>query len=420
MKTNYIEKNALIYIVFFELMNGVLVFFLNFHFFSKIFYSLLLFSLLFSISLKKNKIFGRFVLILLFAIFITLLKFHSSFSMIYTDINYLLRSLLLFYAVYYYCDNNINKKDVFFNKFKNTQITIFYLISILIVIHRFFNFGGTYRFASDIVRGSYFSFFGSGNTIIAIYLLSLIYVLFNSNKVIFFFNSILAFFVLLLTGSKLGLILSVCVILFVLNYFIKQKYRTLGNFIYLSGITLFIFLATNLEKSIQFFINILINYSSEGSKIESSNLEIIDLLFSRRNIQIENSIVIFLEDSVFIKLFGNGIKKFSEKLGNLSSYEELTMVESDFFDILGSFGIIGLILYFSPILKSLFILMKSYISTNDSEILTIILNLSIFLAIGLLTGHVFLNPLSSVYLGLLIALAKKTCQKKSIYVKASN
>ena len=205
-----------------------------------------------------------------------------------------------------------------------------------------------------------------------------------------------------------------------LNYFIKQKHRTLGNFIYVSGITLFIFILTNIEKSIQFFINILINYSSEGLKIENSNLEIMDLLFSRRNIQIENSIDIFLEDSLFIKLFGNGINKFKEKLGNLSSYEDLTMVESDFFDILGSFGIIGLILYFFPILKSLFILMKSYISNNDSEVLTFILNLSIFLIVGVLTGHIFLNPLSSIYLGLLIPLAKKTYSKKSIYVKAYN
>ena len=168
------------------------------------------------------------------------------------------------------------------------------------------------------------------------------------------------------------------------------------------------------------YINILINYSSEGLKIENSNLEIMDLLFSRRNIQIENSIDIFLEDSLFIKLFGNGIKKFKEKLGNLSGYEDLTMVESDFFDILGSFGIIGLILYFFPVLKSLFILMKSYISNNDSEILSFILNLSVFLIVGVLTGHIFLNPLSSIYLGLLIALAKKTYPKKSIYVKAYN
>ena len=420
MKPNYIEKNALIYVVLFELLNGILVFFLNFHFFSKIFYSSLLFYLILTISLKKNKILIRFILILLFSIFITLLKFHNSFSEIYMDINYLLRSLLLFYAVYFYCENYIHKKDFFFNKFKKAQTIIFYLISTLIAIHRFFDIGGTYRFASDVVRGSYFSFFGSGNTIIAIYLLSLIYVLFNSNKITFLFNSILAVFVVLLTGSKLGVILTVCLIFFVLNYFIKQKHRTLGNFIYVSGITLFIFILTNIEKSIQFFINILINYSSEGLKIENSNLEIMDLLFSRRNIQIENSIDIFLEDSLFIKLFGNGINKFKEKLGNLSSYEDLTMVESDFFDILGSFGIIGLILYFFPILKSLFILMKSYISNNDSEVLTFILNLSIFLIVGVLTGHIFLNPLSSIYLGLLIPLAKKTYSKKSIYVKAYN
>ena len=212
MKPNYIEKNALIYVVLFELLNGILVFFLNFHFFSKIFYSSLLFYLILTISLKKNKILIRFILILLFSIFITLLKFHNSFSEIYMDINYLLRSLLLFYAVYFYCENYIHKKDFFFNKFKKAQTIIFYLISTLIAIHRFFDIGGTYRFASDVVRGSYFSFFGSGNTIIAIYLLSLIYVLFNSNKITFLFNSILAVFVVLLTGSKLGVILTVCLI----------------------------------------------------------------------------------------------------------------------------------------------------------------------------------------------------------------
>jgi hypothetical protein len=421
MKLIHIEKNVLLYIVFFELLNGILVYFFNFQYFSKIFYSLLLISLTVSISLKNNKILDRIFLIFLFSIFITLLKFNNSFSEIYTDINYMLRSLLLFYVVYYYCDNNLYKKHIFFNKFKKVQVIIFYSISILIIIHRFFNIGGTYRFASDMVRGTYFSFFGSGNTIIAIYLLSLIFVLFNSNKIVFLFNSILVVFVILLTGSKLGLIMSVCTILFILSYFIKQKNRTLGNFIYVLGITLFILIVTNLEKSIQFFLRILLNYSSEGSKIENSNLEIMDFLFSRRNIQIENSISIFLEDSVFIKLFGNGITMFKDKLGSLSNYEELTMVESDFFDILGSFGIIGLILYFSPILKSLFILMKSYISSNNnSEILIIILCLSIFLAVGVLSGHVFLNPLSSVYLALLIAFAKNIYQKKSIYVKTYN
>ena len=69
MKPYYIEKNALIYVVLFELLNGILVFFLNFHFFSKIFYSSLLFYLIFTISLKKNKILVRFILILLFSIF---------------------------------------------------------------------------------------------------------------------------------------------------------------------------------------------------------------------------------------------------------------------------------------------------------------------------------------------------------------
>ena len=403
MSVREVGKLALFSVVLIEFAIGLFYYFTGVSI-SKLIYSFLILFLVMSLSTYDVRhVFKIFIIGIIYIVF-ALLRQGSNFQSLYEDVNMLLRSIFLVYLAKSFMDRFHLNDLKNFSLFVKVQKYNFYFISLLILVHRYLGIGGTFGYADGSLRNIYFSFFDSGNTLVALFIIAFSAVIFKSHGLLSFcLISVLALIVMLITGSKVGIAGVVTIALLCIVYYTRRRYKIFGN-LFLGLFALgFVFVVTHLTLSINYFLDFLISYSSEGDKIDVSKFDVLDIIFSRRNIQIENSLTLIQESTLSELFFGHGLQNYKTELGSMTQYKNSTMVESDFLDILLGFGLTGVLLYFAGLFESFRHLgyLIRRLKIEDGILLGIML-VSLFV-IGMLSGHVFLNTASSIYLGVLFS-----------------
>ena len=129
---------------------------------------------------------------------------------------------------------------------------------------------------------------------------------------------------------------------------------------------------------------------------------------SGRDIFLKDNMEKFKNSNVENKLVGIGYVDKTEdgELGLLKT------VEIDYFDIFLLQGIIGFILFFTPVLIALFIILKKIlknikIAIFDLDVLYMLFSLAISFGIALFAGHTLVAPAVSIYIAIIIIQLNK-------------
>ena len=350
---------------------------------------------------KKKKLIIYYVLILIYFVLhiIVLYVYQEPFNFL-GELQYTLRTFyfpLIFVSLFTIKNElRINTKIIV-----NTLILYIILIFIPTIFHIGFK---TYNISKEGTLG----FFNSANEISAILSLGTPLLIFylmesknNIKKVLLF---LIYIYVILSIGTKTPLLsLFISIILIFLWSIYKllstKKYNkafllSLGLAISVSVLIIFI-PKTNFYKNIKIHLDYL---GIEDATEIMDRYELIDhFIFSQRLSFLDNKSQIYKNKSLCEKLIG---------IGNYNDGKEIKAIEMDYFDIYYSNGIIGFILFFSPILL---IFVKCFSLLREKTFQNYVKNICILLIVVLafFTGHVLVAPSVAVFITAILLLNSK-------------
>lgn len=260
-------------------------------------------------------------------------------------------------------------------------------------------------------NGWFYSANERGNTY-ALLLPLLIPLYIKNNKYIFII--LLGIFSLLVLGTKVGYLSVIIMLGATLLYFMIDniKKNRLHLFIFFTillftlGITPFLPVYKNIQIQNSKINDILeekqnIDQENLENKIEVNDAYLIEdknnnLIFSGREVYLQQNVEYFSNQSISSKLFGVG---FENKY--LDQLKIANKVEIDLFDTFFAFGIIGFILYWIPFLFFLFSilgkLMRKYQNIFQLNTLFLLISTMLAIIISILSGHVFVAPSVSIF-----------------------
>jgi hypothetical protein len=378
-----------------------------------------IFYLLFFGDNKKVKKY-MIIIVSFLTIFMANMLFTKGFTYIFKEAYTVVRFfyfpiMLLFFCVAY---KKLKSAESFDKKMAMYVACFYFLIAALAFIT-----GTSYLSYDDPNKIGFNGWFYSANergSTYAILLPILFAYIFKDKKTIALI--LLGIFAMLILGTKvgyLGVILtlgSAFIYLLLRKFIFKDK-----NILYIAGVLSALMIVALLTTTLPVYKNIKYQTDSVDEIIkdkEDMTQEEIDnaieqddnyliedkeqnLVFSRREIYLEQNIKYFKEQAIMNKLFGSGSenKKLS---GELIARK----VERDFFDVFFTFGIVGFIVYFVPFI---YILVNIAISVlkNIKKIITPsmwfnLTSIVIALAISFMSGHVLVSPSVSIFLVLII------------------
>lgn len=392
-------------------------------------FAFVIFYLLFFCDNKKNNKY-TIILVSFFLVFMTNMVFIKGFSYGLKESYTLVRffyfpvMLVFFYETY----NHMKEKALLDNKMI-TYITSFYFIIVFIA----FITNTSFLSYDDINKIGYNGWFYSANergSTYAILLPLLFTYVFKDRKNIVLL--LLGIFAMLILGTKVGylgviLALSSAFVCFLLRTIVlKEK-----NIIYVSATLILLVLTISITTFLPVYKNIqyqsdsvdeIINDKKNMTDEEIDKIVDIDdnylikdkdknLIYSRREIFLEQNIEYFKNQNIVNKLFGSGIE--NKKLDGTVIANK---VERDVFDIFFTFGIIGFIVYFMPIAYMAIIIVKKILKSikkvPEPSVWFQITAIIIALAISYTSGHVMVAPSVSIYLALIICNLNYTLIKE--------
>ena len=280
------------------------------------------------------------------------------------------------------------------NSIDNKIITYVLFIYIILFLSSYiFGFGYNNYKLSDGKQG-FRGIFNSINEISAIIIgllpLALNYLKNKKNYIISILLIVFAFFVALLTGTKVLMIGLFIIIIFI---YIKSAIKIFKNMSTIKKIISIIIISIIILGGIylltytRFYKNMIVQQKFFKSyNILSINF-INKVLFNNRLTFLKDNFLFYKNQSLINIIFGIGYSNQSIKL-----------VEIDIFDILFRFGIFGLISFIVPII---YIVKK--IKLDKISLFSIIL----LILISLTSGHVILSPSVSIYFGYIILINNK-------------
>lgn len=306
---------------------------------------------------------------------------------------------------------------------KNSLNRFFWLQWIIVVcgvfIHFLFGFGGMHS-ERGIIRDIYSGFFKEAN-VVSFFLVCNWYYLYCDLKERSFFIRYLITAITMLAVILMSSKASILAIFFLLsyhwlNYFkIKSTFRRImaNLMIFLFIFSAIIFFNNIIELFLQFIIKVVPDSAVIAYRLNT--WDVITVLTSMRNLRILELFSDMQDYSIAEWLFGIGFKDVLEK-------EKL--IESDPFDIIQAFGILGLIIFYLPIVLA-------YIYINkDKKLQKIDFRLWIFnmgiwysnILVSTATGHVILTPMAVILLGLVFGYwwNKNLMQKDSYYANITD
>lgn len=300
----------------------------------------------------------------------------------------------------------VTKKDYHFDYKFLSLLFIVYLL--LVFIPLIFNIGfESYDVAKKGSAGLFNSANEIGGVLSILFPFFLYYSLINIKNYKSTILNILMMFIYLFTifgiGTKapvIGFVLTVVV--FVIYYFIsfikRKKYKEV-SFLSLGVIAIFI-LALLIIPNTTFYKNIKIhvNHFNINSYVEIfTDFENLDnIVFSERLTLLKNNFSSFKGDFIIGSSFSE-----NDKI--------VKTVEIDFVDILFTFGVLGFLLFFTPLIYIIYLLKK------EKNKINLIIGLSLLIAflLALFTGHILIVPTISFLVALLISLIKGGVYEKS-------
>lgn len=154
--------------------------------------------------------------------------------------------------------------------------------------------------------------------------------------------------------------------------------------------------------------------NNEGS-IKKENIivrKIKNMIFSSRDIYVEEGLNVFEQGTITEKIFGLGSGKV--KTGHKNT------VEIDLFDILFNYGILGFTLYFGILFFGLYVVIKQMITlyiqgTSDFMFESAFSGIIIGFLIAFTAGHTMLAPAVSIYIAILLSF----CFSKTNYLSTN-
>ena len=216
--------------------------------------------------------------------------------------------------------------------------------------------------------------------------------------------TIINLYVIFGIGTKVPVLSFIIIVITNIIYYMislvkKQQYKKLS--IIILPIIIIITLSISIFPKTSFYKNIVIhiNYLEEKDNGNISTQHIVDhFIFSQRLTFEEKTRKAYNKSSFLEKVFGIGY------IENYSTDEvRLKTVEIDYFDVFYRHGIIGFILFFTPVIYVIYKIIKDIKNINYRN-LNIILSIVLILLLALFQGHIFVTPANSIYVSLILAL----------------
>lgn len=352
-----------------------------------------LFLIFIIIYLYKNKINTKYIFLFTLYVFLAMsYYFFYTKNNLIVEIMNIIKIFYLPFLIYFF--TNINNKNI-----NDKLITIIYLIYLnLIIIPYIFGFGfNVYKPFEN--KGGYIGLFYGGNEVSAI-ILGLMPIVFDyiinaKNYILKILILIETILVITLIGTKtlyLGFIIVLFYLIFKYKNKINKKYILL--FLLLIIFTIIIFPKLNVSKNLKVALDF---YKVEkvNDLFEKNNID--NIIFSKRLTYLSNTNKLFINSNNMSLLYGIGLDSFKR------------VIEIDIFDLFYSIGIFGFITY-------ILMLIFQKLKLNNKYLFSLIL----FIIISLLSGHVLLEPMVSIYLALLFILNKQEKSDKKRILLVSN
>lgn len=417
----------------FELIDGYFVFHFNLNLIGFIYKSsvVILAILLFIIHRWDFKIglsiLCGYLIILMLGCF-RLLRSDISIEAIVFDFQYNARSFLILISIFIFAISL--ERDKLNNLFSRFVLIQWIVITIAIMVHIIFGFGGVFVKIGEYLRPGYTSFFTSGDTVAILYAISWFVIMFMvKNNLIRVLITLITLSIEGLFGSKLGILLVFFMI--VLNLFLKllQKSKLLFLLMLVFSLSSFFLIIMNIENIIMWFLNYYSLFSKGGNKIalKAAEYGLLSVLWSRRDYLISLAIDNITKYNVKDLIVGANFFNYKKFLGSDIGME-FRMAEVDPIDLVGATGILGFIAAYG-LLFIIFLMLfknkqyiknplgKSYNKTNHVLLYSGILLMLFVSSIG--SGHVFIEPYSNMLLGLVYGLIYKlikTSKEGKVYV----
>lgn len=342
---------------------------------------------LFSKSIKydsKKRIIIYYIVLILFFLMFTILRIYSNISL-----QSMLTELKILFKFFYFPITLIflkNYKYDFKKLFTSLNIsTLIYTLCIIIplITNTYFN-----SYSKDF-KGIVGWFYSSNElgAMLSINLL-LLYLNFKNKKNILLI--ILNIFSLSLIGTKVSLF-SIMIItislflLFTIKFKIKSKESIISFIIVFISFVFIMFNNTSLD--------VLKRMSPDTPVFKDYDDNYISLLLSNRDNLFINKYNNFKDRNILVKSFGIGF------IDN----NTIESIEMDIFDILFSYGYIGFIIYFIPLIYYLSKVNKRF----GVDKLICILGILLSLSISFICGHTLSAPSVSIYISIFISLMSK-------------
>lgn len=368
---------------------------------------------------KKNKQFIIYILSIIFFIiiyFITKVELLSP-AFIGTEITYMFKyfyfPIVTMCLLNCYDTLNIEKEKI--NRILITNAIIYAILIIIPVITNtsFSSYGSA-------GKGSVGWFYAANEVgAIIVLLFSYVYILnYKEKKIKFIIYCLTIIFAMMVIGTKVSFLGMIFTGIVFLLYFVLSKAKV--NKIILCIIVLVFSLSmipilpavSNIQNSIDN------NIFNESDNIDKTTItyKVLNVLLSGRQDFAYSTYNITEKSPMLEKLFGIG---FSNRK-SINNNTITKLIEIDFLDIFFHYGIIGFIVYFSPLIyiifNALIHLFKKKVHFTFYELLYLY-PLLLIIGISSLAGHVIGAPSASIYLSITSVVLYKQINKKNSILK---
>ncbi len=347
---------------------------------------------------KKSKIYLT-VVVAYILIFIAYFALQNTHLMIYEFKNILKVFYLIFILVFLYTiKDKLNKLE-----FKYLNITFLIYLGFIFIPNLFGGFN-----SYDEIKIGKKGLFNSANEVGAI--ISLLYPIFlysmlkAKKKLPYIIVTIIYIYTILTMGTKVPVFaFAITLGIFMLYFFINIIKSKNKAFIIMALLSILLILGSviyTLPKT-PFYKNIKTHmeyFEINSIKDVFNNIDNFDnIIFSQRISLTQNNLKLIPKGNIWTFSMGNGYYDYIDNY-----VVERKIAEIDYIDLFVSYGLIGFILYFIPII----IITKKYLKTKlgDKKPLYIALYFLIFL-IALFSGHVFTAPAVSFYASVLLGFS---------------
>ncbi len=408
-----------------ELIDGIMTMKFGFSYLStlvRLLFLILPLFLIMYIPIREGGIFVCIVSLILVHMFFRLLYSDITVEAIIFDFQYTSRSLLLLISIFLF--GYILKKEKINFLFKKYFLIQWVVITTAVFLHISIGLGGTSYYAEEGMRLGYTSYFLSGNQIIFLYVVSwwfLVAIRYDKIRDRIILTSI-SLLIILAIGSRSGVLLIFIMSSLFLYKKIYNKSLTLFILTSLISLCLCFFILIYFTQVMGFLASLFIKFSSEAAPLVQNvnTYGALTALVSKRDILISNALQAIGHYDLREILFGSNFFNYKKILGGYTNTGEFRMVEVDPIDLLGGFGIIGVLIVYLPIVWIFLRLarkkksFKTLYELNDRMFPAVQGGILISILASSMSGHIFLSPVSIVSVGLILSMAWHLIKSKPV------